>query len=62
MVATVKVSMPKGVGNNKAVLAVIGHYESEVCTKDIFYNIISKKFPTFAVHFSNVNSNPVKYL
>ena len=47
---------------NRILLAVIGHYESEICTKDIFYNIISKKFPTFAVHFSNVNSNPVKYL
>lgn len=46
----------------RILLAVIGHYESEVCTKDIFYTIISKKFPTFAVHFSNVNSNPVKYL
>ncbi|MDL2265379.1 Nif3-like dinuclear metal center hexameric protein [Parabacteroides sp. OttesenSCG-928-G07] len=44
------------------LLAVIGHYESEVCTKDIFYTIISKKFPNFAVHFSNVNSNPVNYL
>ncbi len=44
------------------LLAVIGHYESEVCTKDIFCNIISEKFPTFAVHFSNVNLNPVKYL
>ncbi len=44
------------------LLAVIGHYESEICTKDIFYDIISKKFPTFAVHFSNVNSNPVNYL
>lgn len=47
---------------DRILLAVIGHYESEVCTKDIFYNIISKKFSTFAVHFSNVNSNPVKYL
>lgn len=47
---------------DRILLAVIGHYESEVCTKDIFYNIISKKFPTFALHFSNVNSNPVKYL
>ncbi|MDR1201503.1 MAG: Nif3-like dinuclear metal center hexameric protein [Tannerellaceae bacterium] len=44
------------------LLAVIGHYESEVCTKDIFYTILSKKFPTFALHFSNVNLNPVKYL
>ena len=47
---------------DQILLAVIGHYESEVCTKDIFYNIISKKFPTFALYFSNVNSNPVKYL
>ncbi len=47
---------------DKILLAVIGHYESEVCTNDIFYNIISKKFPTFALHFSNVNSNPVNYL
>ena len=47
---------------DRILLAVIGHYESEICTKDIFYNIISKKFPTFAVHFSNVDSNPVKYL
>ncbi|MEG1544126.1 MAG: Nif3-like dinuclear metal center hexameric protein [Tannerellaceae bacterium] len=47
---------------DRILLAVIGHYESEVCTKDIFYNLISKKYPTFAVNFSNVNSNPVKYL
>jgi dinuclear metal center YbgI/SA1388 family protein len=47
---------------DKILLAVIGHYESEVCTKDIFYTILSKKFPTFALHFSNVNLNPVKYL
>lgn len=44
------------------LLAVIGHYESEVCSKDIFHKIISEKFPTFAAHFSNVNTNPVKYL
>ena len=48
--------------DGQILLAVIGHYESEVCTKDIFYSIISKKFPTFALYFSNVNSNPVKYL
>ncbi|MCD7977103.1 MAG: Nif3-like dinuclear metal center hexameric protein [Tannerellaceae bacterium] len=47
---------------NQILLATVGHYESEICTKEIFYNIISKKFPTFAVHFSNVNSNPVNYL
>ena len=47
---------------DRILLAVIGHYESEICTKDIFYSVISKKFPTFALHLSNVNSNPVKYL
>ena len=47
---------------DRILLAVIGHYESEVCTKEIFYNIISKRFPNFALHFSKVNTNPVKYL
>ncbi|MGL4492327.1 MAG: Nif3-like dinuclear metal center hexameric protein, partial [Tannerellaceae bacterium] len=47
---------------DRMLLAVIGHYESEVCTKEIFYDIITEKFPTFAVHFSNVNSNPIKYI
>jgi dinuclear metal center YbgI/SA1388 family protein len=46
----------------KILLAVIGHYESEICTKDIFFDVISKKFPTFAVQNSITNSNPVKYL
>ncbi|MDR3265946.1 MAG: Nif3-like dinuclear metal center hexameric protein [Tannerella sp.] len=47
---------------NKILLAIIGHYESEICTKDIFYNIISKKFPTFAAQISTANINPIKYL
>ncbi|MDR0700078.1 MAG: Nif3-like dinuclear metal center hexameric protein [Tannerella sp.] len=44
------------------LLAVTGHYESEICTKDIFFHIISKKFPTFAAQNSIANSNPIKYL
>jgi len=44
------------------LLATIGHYESEVCTKEIFFEIITKKFPNFAVHFSNINTNPVNYI
>ena len=46
---------------NKILLAVAGHYESEICTKEIFFDVISKKFPTFAVQNSIVNSNPIKY-
>jgi len=47
---------------NRILLAVIGHYESEIITKELFYDIISKKITTFAVHFSTTNSNPVNYL
>lgn len=44
------------------LLAVVGHYESEICTKEVFFDLISKKFPTFVVHKSAFDSNPVKYL
>lgn len=44
------------------LLAVVGHYESEICTKDIFYDVISKKYSNFALHKSAFDSNPVKYL
>lgn len=47
---------------DKILLAVLGHYESEICTKEIFYDIISKKIPNFAIHFSNVDTNPVNYM
>ncbi|CAN5841845.1 Nif3-like dinuclear metal center hexameric protein [soil metagenome] len=45
----------------KIVLADIGHYESEVFTKEIFFEEISKNFPNFAVYLSQVNTNPVRY-
>ena len=34
------------------LLAEVGHYETEQYTKDIFCDIITKKFPNFAVHYS----------
>ncbi|MDE7411066.1 MAG: Nif3-like dinuclear metal center hexameric protein [Paramuribaculum sp.] len=40
----------------------IGHHESENCTKDIFYHIITKKFPNFAVRYANTDTNPINYL
>jgi len=27
----------------RILLAVVGHYESEICTKDIFFDLLSKK-------------------
>lgn len=46
----------------RLLLAVVGHYESEICTKEIFFDLISRKFPTFALYKSAFDSNPVKYL
>jgi hypothetical protein len=47
---------------DKILLATIGHYESEIFTKNIFFDIISKKYPTFVVYISGTDVNPVNYL
>ncbi len=47
---------------NQILIADIGHFESEVHTKEIFYELISKKMPTFAVQKSDINTNPINYL
>ncbi len=48
--------------DNKILIADIGHYESEQYTIDMLCALLTKKFPTFAVHFSKINTNPVNYL
>jgi len=45
----------------KLMIADIGHYESEQFTQQFLYEIIRKKFPTFAVRLTDINTNPVKY-
>ena len=47
---------------DKLLLATIGHYESEICTKEIFHDVISNKYPNFVMHLSAFDSNPVNYL
>ena len=47
---------------DKLLIADIGHFESEQYTKEIFFDIIRKKFPNFAVYYSGVNTNPINYL
>jgi len=47
---------------NRIVIADIGHFESEQFTKDIFFEIITKKMPTFAVQISDSKTNPINYL
>ena len=39
----------------------IGHYESEVFTKELIYQHLAKKITTFAVILSVTNTNPVRY-
>jgi dinuclear metal center YbgI/SA1388 family protein len=46
----------------RIVIADIGHYESEQFTKELLYDIIRKKFSTFALRLTKINSNPINYL
>lgn len=44
------------------LLADIGHYESELCTKKLFSRIIREKFPDCVVYFAESEINPVAYV
>ncbi len=46
---------------NKILIVDSGHYETEVFIKNLFYEIITKKFTNFAVEFSEKFKNPVFY-
>jgi dinuclear metal center YbgI/SA1388 family protein len=45
----------------RLILADIGHWESEQYTIDLISAFLSKKFPTFAVLKTEVQTNPVRY-
>lgn len=47
---------------DQLVIADIGHYESEVYTKDLLREVLIKKFPNFAINFSRTVTNPISYL
>lgn len=46
---------------NRIMIADIGHYESEKHVPQLLHDILSEKFPTFALLLSEVNTNPVDY-
>jgi putative NIF3 family GTP cyclohydrolase 1 type 2 len=46
---------------NRVVIADIGHYESEIYTKDLLQEVLMRKFPTFAINFSKTVTNPISY-
>ncbi len=45
----------------RLLIADIGHYESEVFTKALFYELLSKKFTNIALYLSEVVTNPICY-
>ena len=46
----------------RMTVAIIGHYESEQYTMDIFHEIIKGNFPDINVQITAHNTNPVNYL
>lgn len=47
---------------NQILLIDAGHYETEKFAVEILCDLIIKKFPNFAVRFSEINTNPIYYL
>jgi len=47
---------------NRILIADIGHYESEVHTKEIFHKLLTKKKPNFAIYVSKINTNSINHL
>jgi dinuclear metal center YbgI/SA1388 family protein len=47
---------------NRILVADIGHYESEIHTKELLAELLRKKFHTFASNFSKTVTNPISYL
>jgi dinuclear metal center YbgI/SA1388 family protein len=48
--------------DDRILLVDCGHFESEKFSTEILYDLIVKKFPKFAVRFSETNTNPINYL
>ncbi len=46
---------------NQLLLADIGHFESEQYTSEIIYEVLIKNNPKFAIHFTQINTNPILY-
>ncbi len=48
--------------DGQLILADIGHYESEVYTKDLLFEFLKKKFTNIALYLTEVVTNPITYL
>lgn len=47
--------------DGQLIICDIGHYESEVFTKELILSYLTKKFTNFAILLSDVNTNPIQY-
>jgi dinuclear metal center YbgI/SA1388 family protein len=47
---------------NKIIVADIGHYESEVYTKELIYELLFDKFRNIALVLAKTYTNPISYL
>jgi dinuclear metal center YbgI/SA1388 family protein len=47
--------------DNKILIADIGHYESEIFTNELFYELLREKFANIALHLGETVTNPIKY-
>ena len=47
---------------DQIIIADIGHFESEQYTPNLIHEVLKKKFITFALRLSKVNTNPINYL
>lgn len=47
--------------DNQLILCDIGHYESEIFTKDLIGELLSQNFPNIATYLSKVVTNPTSY-
>jgi dinuclear metal center YbgI/SA1388 family protein len=48
--------------DKRILLVDCGHFETEKFSTEILYDLIIKKFPKFALRFSEINTNPINYL
>jgi dinuclear metal center YbgI/SA1388 family protein len=48
--------------DGRIMIADIGHYESEVYTKDLIAQVLTQKFSNIATLISEINTNPISYL
>lgn len=47
--------------NGQMTIVDAGHFETEQFTRELLFEVLKKKFPTFALQISNVNTNAVSY-